>query len=197
MAEKRHEYEREFARHGFSFRSLKWNSKSGMRLRHEELITDLTLEDKSILDVGCGFGDIIEVLKERSKDFSYTGIDMVSAFVEEARKRYPNFRFIVGDYFNEPLEESFDIILSSGVLNSNFPEPMRYRKLMIKTMFGHCRYAVAFDMAGGYPPPQNRARSKIYYADSLEILKYCLSLTKRVILRQHYYPKDFTLILFK
>jgi len=95
------------------------------------------------------------------------------------------------------MKGKFDIIISSGALNSNLKNIYSFRKKAIKALFDHALETVAFNMAGLYPQPKNKKKYKVYYVNSLIILKYCLSLSPKVIFRHHYHQKDFTLIIFK
>ena len=52
-------------------------------------------------------------------------------------------------------------------------------------------------MLGAHPQPANEKDSNVWYADSLEILEYCMTLTHRVILRANYHSKDFTILMYK
>ena len=117
-------------------------------------------------------------------------------FIAEARKIYPDSRFVVCDYITDPIIEKFDVILASGVLNSNVPDNMEFRKKAIKVMFDHTKKVLAFNMLGAHPQPKNDRPKNVWYADSLEILKYCMSLTRRVILRANYHPTDFSIFMY-
>ena len=64
-------------------------------------------------------------------------------------------------------------------------------------MFGYTYEVVAFNMSGSHPQPENKKGFRVYYADSLGILKFCLTLTKKAILRQQYHRRDFTIVMFK
>ncbi len=194
---KTEEYLEKFRKNKGGIKSLKWNFYSSAALRYVNLLRDIDFHNKSILDVGCGFGDIIPYLfSMHSHFFSYTGIDMVPVFIKEAKRRYPEFKFLNGDYFLKPLEEKFDIIICCGALNSNFRNAIDYRKKAIKTMFEKCNIALAFNMAGGINI-SNQKSSKVYYANSIEILNFCINLSPKIIFKQHYHKKDFTIILFK
>jgi SAM-dependent methyltransferase len=199
-------YKRKFRIYGWSYKSLRWKTEEAMIIRHQELIKDIDISGKTILDVGCGFGDIIKTLEQKAKKempttprpFQYLGVDVVTEFINVAKKKYPKYKFSVRNYFEKPFKRNFDIILCCGALNSNFgEETMCFRKNAIKTMFKRCNYALSFNMAGSYPPPQNTQNSTIYFANSLEILKYCLSLTRKVIFRHHYRRNEFTIVMFK
>ncbi len=191
------EYQAKFREHKGSPKSLKWTSNESAVERYRQIVADIDFESKSILDVGCGFGDIIPYIAAETQSFKYAGIDMVPEFVELAQQRYPDHDFHVGTYFESPLKQQFDIVLCCGALNSNMENAIEYRKQAIATMFAHANTAVVFNMAGHHPRPKYPDTSTVYYADSKEILEYCYTLTSKLILRQHYSKKDFTVVLFK
>lgn len=190
-------YRRTFKKYGVDARALHWVSKKAQELRVKELIKDLDFEKKSVLDVGCGFGDIIPFIQKKAKRFKFTGVDLVPEFLEVAQTKYPEFRFIQRDYFGNPLDEVFDIVITSGTLNGNIKNALEYRKRAIKTIFEHAKEACAFNMAGGHPQPENKKGYKVYYVDSLEIFEFCLTLTYKIIFRQHYRKRDFTVVMVK
>ncbi len=189
-------YKRSFKKYGHSTKSLHWMTPEAARLRYRELLVDINLEGKSILDVGCGFGDILPFISDNANKFDYVGIDLVPDFVNIARSKHPKYSFLVGDYFKKPLAKKFDVVVCSGALNSSILNADKYRKEAIKIMYEHAMYVVAFNMAGSHPQPKNRRTSRVHYSDSLEIIDFCTTLTSSVILRQHYRSKDFTVFLY-
>lgn len=190
-------YQKSFEKYGVSPKSLKWASKRAAKQRYEQIVADIDFEGKSILDVGCGFGDIIPRISAKAKRFDYTGIDVTPEFIGEAKKLYFGHKFIVGNYFAKPLKENFDVVISSGALNLNVRDNLDFRKKAIKTMFKHAKEVFVFNMAGRYPQPKTSSKSNVWFANPLEILEYCLGLTKKVILRHHYHSRDFTIVMFK
>jgi SAM-dependent methyltransferase len=191
------DYRNAFGRYGVNPGGLYWTTRKAQQVRFRQLLKDVDLEGKSILDVGCGFAEIIPHIRKKAKNFDYLGIDAVSEFVQVSKNSFPEYEFIKGDYYGKPLKRHFDIILTSGTLNSNIKRPMDFRKAAIRIMFDHAKEAVLFNMAGGHPQPKNKKSYRIWYADSLEVLNYCFSLTSKLIFRHHYRKKDFTVILFK
>lgn len=193
-------YLKSFTKHGVSLKALQWANTSAAKIRYLQLIDEnIEFSGKDILDVGCGFGGILEIIKKKAQSFNYLGVDLVPQFIAEARKNNPKYIFKVMDYYGKPLKRKFDIILSSGTLNANTSSPMKYRYSAIKTMWEHTSFVLAFNMAGYHPQPKNRKESRIFYADSMEVLKYCLALSPKVVFKQHYSPKniDFTIIMFR
>ena len=190
-------YQKALEKYGISPKALQWSSWESQAKRLRELVKDIDFEGKSVLDVGCGFGDFINYIAAKNINFRYKGIDIVPEFIEFAKNRYSQFEFEARDYFNNPLEENFDIVVTSGTLN-NYPEnPMEDRKKNIATLWEHTNEVLAFNMAGGHPQPENSPEKRVFYADSLEILNYCFSLSSKVIFRHHYHDKDFTIVIFK
>lgn len=193
----RSNYQKSLKKYGFCPKALQWRTRSAARARYKNLVCDINFEKKSILDVGCGFGDIIPFIGKKAQRFSYTGVDLVPEFIKFAQNKYPNFEFIEKDYFTRPLKKKFDIIITCGTLNSNIKNPLKYRQKAIKTMFKHASEVVAFNMAGGHPQPINKKENRVYFVDSLAILKFCLSLTPKIIFRHHYRFNDFTIVMYK
>lgn len=191
------DYQKKFAKYGVEPKSLGWKRRGAAHQRYRQIWAEIDFSGKSVLDVGCGFGEMAKFLSKRYRGVDYTGVDIVPEFVDKAKKLYPQHRFIVRDYFNNPLAEKFDIVMASGVLNSNVEDNISYREKAIRIMFEHTKKVLVFNMLGGHPPPENKPNSNIWYADSLEILEYCMSLTRRVILRHHYHPRDFTILMFR
>src|SRR6266404_4595412 len=188
------DYEKSLAQYGESPQALLWWDYRSMAIRFRELVKDVPLDGKSVLDAGCGMGDLLPYLYSKSTSFKYLGVDKTPGFVEIAKKRYEGHNFKVGDPFNKKLGE-FDVVFSSGVMNGNHEGWLENRKKMITALFDHANQALAFNMAGGLKPIPND--SLIAYADAQEIFEFCKSLSSRVILRTEYLQKDFTIVMFK
>lgn len=179
--------------------SLCWHQKGAAHQRFRQMWAEIDFNNKSVLDVGCGFGEMGKFLLKRYEGVSYTGVDIVPEFISEAKKLLPEGIFLVGDYFEKPIEKKFDVVLASGTINSNVgsdKDNMNYRKKAVKVMFEHTKYVLIFNMLGAHPKPSNNRKSNVWYADSLEVLEYCMSLTRRVVLRANYHPTDFTILMY-
>ncbi len=199
-------YKQKFKEFGVSAKALQWKTKGAAHQRFRQFWAEIDFTDKKVLDVGCGFGEMGNFLTKRYKNVIYKGVDIMPEFIENGKKIYPHLDLETADYFSRPLPEVFDVVLCSGALNSNHTviaseakqSNMEFRKNAIKTMFEHTNNVMAFNMLGGHPAPLNDdPESNIWYSDSLEILEYCMSLTRRVILRHQYHPFDFTVFLYK
>ncbi len=85
----------------------------------------------SILDVGCGYGNLVEYLRE-NKNFTgiYVGIDLVSEFIINAQSLYgldSRNKFIHANFLTQDWhQQKYDIVISLGVLSVNFDQPHQY-----------------------------------------------------------------------
>lgn len=193
-------YKQKFKEFGVSPQALQWKSKGAAHQRFRQFWAEIDFDNKNVLDVGCGFGELGNFLTKRYENVKYKGVDIMPEFIESGKKIYPQLDLETADYFGQPSPEMYDTIICSGVLNSNFgteEENLEFRKNAIKVMFEHTSNVLAFNMLGGHPATQNKEDSNIWYTDSLKILEYCISLTRRVILRHHYHPADFTIFMYK
>lgn len=193
------QYQEKFEKFGVDPRSLFWKGKGAAHQRFRQMWAEIDFSNKSVLDIGCGFGEMAKFLDKRYENVQYTGVDIVPEFANTARELFPHHKFHTMDYFENPLEEKFDVVMASGTLNSNFgskEDNMEFRMKAIKVMFEHTNKVTVFNMLGAHPQPENDEQSNIWYADSLDILDYCFSLTRRVLLRHQYHPTDFTVFLY-
>ncbi|KKQ25340.1 MAG: Methyltransferase family protein [Candidatus Woesebacteria bacterium GW2011_GWA1_37_8] len=190
-------YQDKFKKYGDDPKSLLWKRKGAAHQRFRQFWAEIDFNNKKVLDIGCGFGEFGIFLVKRYKNVNYTGIDIVPEFINVGKKKYPNLNLAVADYLTDKIKAKFDVVIASGVLNSNVSNNMKFREKAIAKMFSLTSDVLAFNMLGGHPQPKFTNDSNVWYADSLEILNYCLSLTRRVILRANYNPHDFTIFMYK
>ncbi|HEX2647320.1 MAG TPA: class I SAM-dependent methyltransferase, partial [Candidatus Dormibacteraeota bacterium] len=66
----------------------------------------------SVLELGCGTGNLLAALKPKR---GY-GIDLSSAMIDVARKNQPGFEFAVGDAESFKTDEPFDFVVASDLI---------------------------------------------------------------------------------
>jgi 2-polyprenyl-3-methyl-5-hydroxy-6-metoxy-1,4-benzoquinol methylase len=81
-----------------------------------ELTRKVNLRGKSVLDVGCSGGWMIEeAFNQKAK--GYTGIDINKDSIQVAQKKYPKGEFKVGSAIEIPFEDkTFDVVMAFDVL---------------------------------------------------------------------------------
>lgn len=94
-----------------------WNKRSSPVKRMIPLIRRIFKENKKIklIDVGCAQGkNTNEFYKNK---INAEGIDIDSDFIKEAKKRFPNIKFKIGDIEKLPYNNhTFDIIFCINTL---------------------------------------------------------------------------------
>lgn len=78
----------------------------------------LKTKPNTVLDVGCGEGAFIGVLKDKFPGCNAYGIDISDVGIENAKKRFPNGNYLVADATKIPFDnEYFDLVVSEGLLH--------------------------------------------------------------------------------
>lgn len=182
------------AKHGISARALDWSGEQSQFLRFRVLSEVAHLNDVSVLDVGCGLGDLLGWLRMNSCNVCYTGIDIAPAMIETARRRFPDGRFEIRDLLGEPIQESFDYVLASGIFTHRTQKANSFFRAMLEGMFSLATKAVAFNCLSTWA---EKSEPGEFHADPLETIAFCRKLTPWVVLRHDYHPADFTTYLYK
>lgn len=171
-----------------SSRALGWTTSESQKARFDaisELIGDLT--DKTLLDVGCGHGDLRGYFGDKFPGLKYSGIEQVDSFLDIAVERYghyPYTSFYSGDFFNAAIPE-IDYVVACGALSyrSNDTD---YIFKAIRKLFENCREALVFNFL-------NKIESEegiLVAYDPKVILAYCKTLSNNVVFKEGYYEGD-------
>ena len=73
----------------------------------------LVAPGQRVLEIGCGMGDLLSALKASVG----IGVDFSEEMVKRARQRHPELHFILADAHELNLNEKFDVIILSDLLN--------------------------------------------------------------------------------
>jgi len=68
------------------------------------------LSFSSVLDVGCGPGVFLDILKKRFPHISVSGTDISSTAIELARQKFPDASFFETDISKETIKGSWDLV---------------------------------------------------------------------------------------
>ncbi len=191
-------YGRKYRRHGVSAEAVGWQSVEKQNLRFDVLSEVGDLEGRSLLDVGCGFGDLLGFLRHKDVNVKYYGVDLMEDFVEAARERFPGAKFRVFDALGEPppdFEPPFDYVLASGLLGLHVGDDYNFARTMLRRMFEWCGKGVAANMISAYVDYRD---DYLAYTQPEELFRFCKkNLTWKVALRHDYLPYEFTLFLYR
>jgi SAM-dependent methyltransferase len=91
----------------------RWKAKNGYFYRELENFYRFQVpEGASVLEVGCGTGDLLAAMRPARG----VGVDVSPEMVKIAAEKYPGLEFRVMDAESEPFDEPFDYILLSSLL---------------------------------------------------------------------------------
>ena len=112
-------YNTRFDKYGRDIKTVGWGSEKDQLLRFEMLFRGLDPTGKTILDIGCGLGDMVPFLQQKTgNNFIYIGIDIAEKLIGDAQKAYGSkvISFHTGDIFSVTVPE-VDIAVMSGALS--------------------------------------------------------------------------------
>ncbi len=189
-------YQSLLARYGDSHQALNWGSVHSQQRRFEVLAGAGIATGESLLDVGCGLGDLYAWLQSRHPEVAYTGMDLTAAMIERARQRFPDARFIRGTLLEGTAlgGDEFDRVAASGIFYLRKQDPETYLQRTVRAMFARARKSVAFNTLSTWTTRRDAGE---FYADPARVLDFCRTLTPYVVLRHDYHPGDFTIYLYK
>jgi SAM-dependent methyltransferase len=190
-------YSARVGQHGPTPQGVDWNSPEGQRLRFTQLLKAVDGEGAfSILDYGCGYGALIDMLDEHGAAYTYQGFDIADAMLTLARERYqrPDIRFTSDATALEPA----DYVVASGIFNVKQAVPVAaWQRYMLRTLDQMAELAgraFAFNVLTGYSD-SDRMRADLYYADPLALFEHCRRYSRRVALLHDYPLYEFTMIV--
>ena len=174
--------------------ALGWSSEKNQRLRFQVLLEIANLNGRSVLDVGCGYGDLCRYLADANLDVDYTGIDQNLAFLQLASKRncaVSTKRFVLGEFCQSKLREC-DYVLASGVLAYKVQTP-GYVSQMIRKMYRLCKKGAAFNMLRHV----DNANGMLQTFDPVKVKDYCQGIARKVVVLDDYLDNDFTVFMYR
>ncbi|MCH8987746.1 MAG: class I SAM-dependent methyltransferase [Chloroflexi bacterium] len=176
-----------------SVEALGWRGPASQTTRFEVLAQVGDLSGRSVLDVGCGYGDLKGFLDQRFSGITYIGIDQMPEFIAEAKERYKDCadtHFYQTDFTTLEFP-SVDYVLASGALGYRCEDPGFYSG-MVRKMYDAAKRALAFNMLDADRFPDH----PLLIGHNLdEVVQQCQDLCPNVQVIQGYLDDDFTVFL--
>jgi len=175
---------------------LDWSDARSQRARFEVLADRVDLAGRSLLDVGCGLGDLWAFLKERGLPVRYTGVDLVARMVQEARRRQPDATFLCADVFADapPDLGTFDVVFGSGVFNLELGNTAAFLPRAVRRLLDLAGQTVVVNLLHHRAEPRY---GHCAYHDPRDVLNLLTPLPCRIEIIDDYLPNDFTVICRK
>ena len=171
-----------FKKHGDSHSSVQYSSKESQYKRFEELIKIGNIENSTILDYGCGLGDLYSYLREKKFDgCKYTGVDLVPDFVKACTDKYHMCRFYTPNDW--PTQTLYEYAFVSGVFNNIRDDAKSFWMETIKYLFSRTTKGLAFNMMSKYVDYE---ADDLFYVWPEDVFNYCKTLTPYITINNAY-----------
>jgi trans-aconitate methyltransferase len=175
--------------------ALGWRADASQVKRFEVIATVGNLDGCTLLDIGCGYGDLKGYLDPSYSDFTYIGIDQMPEFISEAKKRFgdcPDTYFHQTDFTTVEFP-SVDYVIASGAFAYRCQNP-DFHFDMIRKMYAAADRAVAFNMLDAARFPEH---DLLIGQDLDRVAAFCHQLSSRVKVISGYLVDDFTVFLYR
>lgn len=176
-------------------KELGWADQDSQLARFGAICSWGDLSDCTVLDFGCGYGDLRPFINDRFENVNYLGVELMPEFINEAILRYgeiPNTSFIQGEFLKLDLPQ-VDVVLASGSLSYRNENPL-HTQITLSRMWEIASKGIAFNMLDASVSESN---SVVVSRDPEQILAYCRNLDPNAELVTGYLPEDFTILMRK
>lgn len=183
-------YRKAIEQHGAGFAATLWRSPEAQLLRFEVMMELIRFDGCTILDIGCGDGEMAAHLSEREVRYGrYIGIDAVNEMIEHARQRdLPQAEFHALDVLKQVgrlREFSPDYACISGTLNT-MEEPTA--RSLVQAAYDAAAQGVIFNFLSDRAAPKwmQRDLSPARRFDTAAWVDWALSLSPNISFTQDY-----------
>ncbi len=139
----------------------------------------------TLLDVGCGMGDMRDyLLRNGYTGVDYTGIDALGEMVESGKRKYPGIRLSQMEFMSGDFRSEFDILVSSGAMNLRMfrtrGKQEEYIAGFIHKLYRLSIRSCAFNLLCTGESRHFCNDRGIYYADRNAVYKLCRNICRDV-----------------
>lgn len=194
-------YSNSIKSYGASAKGVDWNGEEGQILRYKQLLKIIQDQNNfSLLDYGCGYGAIINILRDLGKEFKYFGLDISEAMIEAAKDLHgkdEDINFIQ----TESINFCCDFVIASGVfnvkLNSSSASWERYIENTLDSFDVNSNSGFAFNCLSNYSD-KSFQEDKLFYADPKVLFDLCKNkYSQDVALLHDYGLYEFTILVHR
>ena len=180
-------YQNNYDTYGVSAEGVAWDSVQTQKRRFSAIASCLgDVKNDTLVDAGCGFGDLYLYLKEKNKlPKTYVGLDLCEPMVKEAKVR-TGCKIIQRDVLKQTIPLA-DWYVASGSMNLLTRLETR---LFIQRCFEKSRKGFVFNLLCG-----REQEGEFSYWLPHEIIELCRPLGAKVQIKEGYMEGDFTVLL--
>ena len=202
-------YSERYRQMGKNIKTLGWGTIEQQLYRFQQTLQATNFDNKSILDIGCGFADYWFYLQNQNLQIkSYVGWDINPYLIEEAQKQIGNsgnlFVVDISDQENlNTLSNNHDIVVMLGLLNYNLKDEndnYNYSEQMIHNAFTLANEVLIIDFLSIHKTADYPSEDLVFYHDPLKIIDLAFKLSSNIVLVHNYAPipqKEFMLFIYR
>ncbi|QTL34232.1 class I SAM-dependent methyltransferase [Pseudoalteromonas viridis] len=201
--ELRRYYQERYKQFGNDPASVQHVSKASQDARFR-IIQQYMDKEASILDLGCGLGDMLKYIRMNGHTGCYLGCDFVPEFIESALSTLnwdKKSQFRVFDIEADTLPGGYDFIVMSGIFNNRLENNEAFLYNTLKKTFASANKGVIFNLLSTYVEFED---PELFYISPLDVFDFCKrQLTPYVTLKHNYvtkpggFPYEYTMVLHK
>jgi len=199
-----HYYSSRIREHGAKPEGVDWNGSASQHLRFEQLLKLVSPEEWqqgfSLIDVGCGYGALLDWLRERGARVDYYGYDLSAEMIASALANHRVDEMTRFEVAQAPSKQA-DYAVASGIFNVCQQTPKAqweaYICEVLRSMDACSRKGFAFNCLTSYSDLPFM-RDYLYYGDPCFYFDLCKrSYSRQVALLHDYGLYEFTLLVRK
>jgi SAM-dependent methyltransferase len=178
----------------FSYEALRSGPWERREMRFQ-ILTEIGIKPgDSVLDLGCGYGDLYDYFQRINCPVDYTGFDINPDFIEMAKSKYPGVNFQVIDVINQEYPH-FDWVISTTCFNLKLKEQDNYEFVdeLLSSVYTHAKKGVAIDFLTNYVDFET---DHGFHYSPEKVFGLAKKYTKCVTLRHDYPIFEFCMYLF-
>lgn len=191
-------YNKRLIEFGYDTKSLGWGGGQERQfLRFQKAIDFINFSEHkitSVLDVGCGFGDLGNWLTGNYPSIEYTGIDINSKLIDIGLQKF-KLNLLKCDLFDIDFG-SFDLVVSNGIFNAELKheDQLEYLEKYLNSFFSISRFGFVADFMSNFVDFKQQGSYHTKEEDVLNIIK---KFSKRYIILNDYLDYEYMIYVFK
>lgn len=146
-----------------------WSSFQSQQERFKTLVRNLHYKGGSVIDFGCGTGELYLFLKKLGLPFNYIGLDCNPEMLKIARSRYGD-RFQLIKMDDVPFE-NVDYVFLSGVFQFLDVQSPNYHLTLCQKVFSKCKLGMAVNFLSIMRKESAKIQSELY-VDPIDIISF-------------------------
>jgi len=192
-----HKYNERLDLYGYDARSIGWAGGLSRQNTRFKALTSIGVKPfDSVIDLGCGFGDLNKYLSKQIYNCQYVGIDINEKLLAIAREMNPEVDFHCLDILEDSHCLSSDWVIASGIFNARLRNEghLEYVKEMMVSMFAICKKGISVDFMTTNVDYMN---INAFHLDPANAIKLGNELSSRINLKMDYLKYEFNLQIYK